>query len=62
MSLMKCQYLRAELQSREMLPISSEYVLAAVSNPKDVSTWSFFMSPSIVFGHPITCTPYFFAA
>ena len=51
---MKCQYLRAELQSREMLPISSEYVLAAVSNPKDVYTWSFFMSPSIVFGHPIT--------
>ena len=47
---MKCQYLRAELQSRSMLPMSSEYVLQAVSKPKEVSICSFFKSPSIVLG------------
>ena len=34
----------------------------AVSKPKEVSIISFFKSPSIVFGQPITCTPYFLAA
>ena len=39
--------------------MSSEYVLQAVSKPKEVSICSFFKSPSIVLGQPITCTPYF---
>ena len=35
-SLMKCQYLRDELASRMILPISSEYTLV-VSKPNDTS-------------------------
>ncbi len=54
---MKCQYFFAEFASLSMFPINSEYVLHAVSKPKDVSMSSFFKSPSIVFGHPITCIP-----
>ena len=57
MSLMKCQYFFALFASLSMLPMSSEYVFVAVSKPKEISMSSFFRSPSIVFGHPITCTP-----
>ena len=53
-SLTKCQCFTAEVASRQMLPMSSEYVLAAVSKPKEASICSFFMSPSIVFGTPTT--------
>ena len=53
-SLMKCQYFFAELASLSIFPISSEYVLQAVSKPKLVSICSFLRSPSIVFGTPIT--------
>ena len=56
-SLMKCQYFLALFASLSIFPISSEYVLVAVSKPKEISISSFFKSPSIVFGHPITCTP-----
>ena len=59
MTLTKCQYLRAEQASRSMLPMRSAYVFVAVSKPKDISTLSFFRSPSIVFGQPMTCTPVF---
>ena len=59
---MKCQYFFAEFASRSMLPISSLYVLHAVSNPKLVSMTSFFRSPSIVLGQPITWIPLPFAA
>ena len=45
-----------------MLPISSEYVFVAVSKPKEASISSFFRSPSIVLGHPITWIPVLFAA
>lgn len=34
--------------------MSSEYVLAAVSNPKEASMRGLFRSPSIVFGTPTT--------
>ena len=44
----------AELASLSILPITSEYTLVAVSNPNEVSIISFFKSPSIVFGTPIT--------
>ncbi len=57
MSLIKCQYLRDELQSRCILPITSEYTLQAVSKPKEHSIISFLRSPSMVLGQPITCTP-----
>jgi len=40
----------------------SLYVFVAVSKPKEHSMSSFLRSPSIVFGHPITCTPVLFAA
>ena len=40
-----------------MLPITSLYVLVAVSKPNEHSISSFFKSPSIVLGQPITCTP-----
>ena len=53
-TLMKCQYFLAEFASLSILPISSEYVLVAVSNPNEASISSFLRSPSIVFGHPIT--------
>ena len=53
-SLMKCQYLRAEFASRSMLPMSSLYTRQAVSKPNDASIHSFFRSPSIVFGQPMT--------
>ena len=59
---MKCQYFLAELASLSMLPIISEYVFVAVSKPNEHSISSFFKSPSIVLGHPITCTPVLFAA
>ena len=51
---MKCQYFLAEFASRSMFPISSEYVLQAVSKPNEVSMYSFLRSPSIVLGQPIT--------
>ena len=35
-------------------PIASEYTFVAVSNPKLTGIYSFFKSPSIVFGAPIT--------
>ena len=54
MSLMKCQYFFALFASLIILPISSEYVFVAVSKPNDVSMSSFFRSPSIVFGQPMT--------
>ena len=44
------------------LDVYKRQVLHAVSKPKEVSIISFFKSPSIVFGQPITCTPYFLAA
>ena len=53
---MKCQYFFALLASRSMLPMSSEYTFVAVSKPNDISISSFLRSPSIVFGHPMTCT------
>ncbi len=37
-----------------MFPISSLYVFVAVSKPNEVSIASFFKSPSIVLGTPIT--------
>ena len=61
-TLMKCQYFLAELASLSMLPISSEYVFVAVSNPNEASISSFFKSPSIVLGHPITWIPVLLAA
>ena len=61
MSLMKCQYFLAELASRSMLPMTSEYTLVAVSKPNEVSIISFLRSPSIVLGQPMTCMPVFFA-
>ena len=54
-SLIKCQYFFAEFASRAMLPIRSEYILVAVSNPKEVSSISYFKSPSMVLGTPIIC-------
>ena len=54
---MKCQYFLAELASRSMFPINSLYVFVAVSKPNEHSISSFFKSPSMVFGQPITCTP-----
>ena len=38
-----------------MLPMRSAYILVAVSNPKEVSTISYFKSPSMVLGTPIIC-------
>ena len=61
-TLIKCQYFLAEFASLSMLPINSEYVLQAVSKPKETSITSFLRSPSIVLGHPITCTPELVAA
>lgn len=58
----KCQYFLAEFASRSMFPINSLYVLVAVSNPNEHSMSSFFKSPSIVFGQPITWTPVLWAA
>lgn len=51
---MKWWYFFEDTQSKAMFPINSEYTLQAVSNPKLISMCSFFKSPSIVFGHPIT--------
>ena len=51
---MKCQYFLAEIESLHILPISSLYVLVAVSKPNEHSMSSFFKSPSIVLGQPIT--------
>lgn len=42
--------------------MASEYTLVAVSNPKLTGICSFFRSPSIVFGHPITLHLAFFEA
>ena len=61
-NLMKCQYFLAELASRSMFPISSENVLVAVSKPNEISISSFFRSPSIVLGQPITWIPHLWAA
>ena len=45
-----------------MLPMISLYVFVAVSKPNEHSISSFLRSPSIVLGHPITCTPVLCAA
>ena len=42
------------MYSAMRLPINSEYVLQAVSKPKLTSTISFFRSPSMVLGQPMT--------
>lgn len=44
-----------------IFPISSEKVLHAVSNPKLISRLSFYKSPSIVLGTPITIVFDFFS-
>mmetsp|Transcript_6796 Transcript_6796/g.10616 ORF Transcript_6796/g.10616 Transcript_6796/m.10616 type:complete len:209 (-) Transcript_6796:418-1044(-) len=54
MSRTKWYDFRADLASAVRFAISSEYVLHAVSKPKEVSTYSFLRSPSIVLGTPIT--------
>ena len=59
---MKCQYFLAEIESLHILPISSLYVLVAVSNPNEHSISSFFKSPSIVLGQPITWMSMLFSA
>jgi len=42
------------MTSEHKFPIASEYTLVAVSNPKLTGMCSFYRSPSIVFGQPMT--------
>lgn len=54
MSLTKWQYSLEEMTSEQRFPIASEQTFVAVSNPNETGMCSFYRSPSMVLGQPMT--------